>query len=573
MRLIRFLMAHSPRMLALSVIAGLAGGAASTALLFVINAGLERSRSASESLFVVFLGLAALAMLTRASSALLLTNIGQGAMLQLRMQISRQILGVPLRRLEEVGTPRLLAIVTDDILNILNAVSNVPLICVNVASIFTCLVFLGWLSWKLFLVVLVLIFLVMFTSQLPYMAATKQFTLARKEHNSVMAHLRALVTGIKELKVNRDRKRAFASELHTSASRFRVHTMSAMRIYVLGATWGEMLSFMTIGLLVFVVPRMIAVPDSTLVTFVLVMLYLMEPLEFILNQAPQYGKGAVALKSVEDVGLSLADTALDDDLDAAARPVRAWKSIELRGVSFSYQRDDGSGRFVLGPVDLKCTPGELVFITGGNGSGKTTLGKLLLGLYAPESGEIRLDGEPVTDANRDDYRQLFSAVFADFFLFESLVSADRTSIDERARTYLQRLQLDQKVQVTDGVLSTVDLSQGQRKRLALLAAYLEDRPVFLFDEWAADQDPAFKELFYHQLLPELRAKGKTVFVISHDDRYYDIADRLLKLDDGRIVAVADQQAAPALLAAPKDGVSVFGGLSRPLTANQGAAEK
>jgi len=189
---------------------------------------------------------------------------------------------------------------------------------------------------------------------------------------------------------------------------------------------------------------------------------------------------------------------------------------------------------VLGQVDLTFSPGELVFVVGGNGSGKTTLAKVLLGIYGPEGGEILLDGHPVDEANRDRYRQHFSAVFSDFFLFESLMGMDSADLDRDAGQYLEKLHLQHKVRVTDGALSTTDLSQGQRKRLALLGAYLEDRPIYLFDEWAADQDPQFKEIFYLHLLPELKARGKTVLVISHDDQYYGVADRIVRVADGAI---------------------------------------
>ncbi|MEN9207898.1 MAG: ATP-binding cassette domain-containing protein, partial [Gloeomargarita sp. GMQP_bins_14] len=177
-------------------------------------------------------------------------------------------------------------------------------------------------------------------------------------------------------------------------------------------------------------------------------------------------------------------------------------------------------------------PGEIVMIMGGNGSGKSTLAKLITGLYTPQSGQIIFDGVPVDAHNRYWYRQHFAVVFSDFYLFDSLlgINDDPTL----AQQLLQKLQLDHKVRIENGRFSTIALSQGQRKRLALLVAYLEDRPIYLFDEWAADQDPRFKDFFYREFLPQLRTEGKTVLVISHDERYFACADRLIKLDYGQV---------------------------------------
>ncbi|AEA65965.1 cyclic peptide transporter (plasmid) [Burkholderia gladioli BSR3] len=225
-----------------------------------------------------------------------------------------------------------------------------------------------------------------------------------------------------------------------------------------------------------------------------------------------------------------------DMLDAAhsvAKTLHAFARIMLDGVTHRYVRDGEA--FTLGPIALSFVPGETVFLIGGNGSGKTTLAKLITGLYAPEGGRILLDGEPVDAASRERYRHLFSAVFGDFFLFERLFGIDAAS-RQRAHALLNALQLSHKVAVDGAAFSTLDLSQGQRKRLALLVAYLEDRPFYVLDEWAADQDPLFRDVFYRQLLPELKARGKTVLVISHDDRYFSLGDRNVKLDYGRIVA-------------------------------------
>jgi len=249
---------------------------------------------------------------------------------------------------------------------------------------------------------------------------------------------------------------------------------------------------------------------------------------------PAFVRANVAMQKVEALGLSLRDKSAEStELVPVVQP-KSYESVEMDGVIHAYYREDKEQNFILGPVNSSFRPGELVFLIGGNGSGKTTFAKLLTALYIPEGGELRLNGQAVTDENRESYRQLFSVVFSDFYLFDKLLGLNIPELDARSHEYLKQLQLAHKVEVRGGTLSTTELSQGQRKRLALLTSYLEDRPFYVFDEWAADQDPFFKELFYMQMLPELKARGKTVLVISHDDRYYHIADRMIKLDYGQI---------------------------------------
>jgi putative ATP-binding cassette transporter len=301
-------------------------------------------------------------------------------------------------------------------------------------------------------------------------------------------------------------------------------------IYALTASFGHLLIFILIGLLIFALPALQPTTTATTIGFSLVILYLLPPLEVIMSALPTLGRANVALQKIEAMGLSLTAESTGQSIPISSN---SYASLKLQGVTHAYNGEDGDG-FKLGPIDLSFRPAELVFLVGGNGSGKTTLAKILTGLYAPDEGAVYLDGEKITDETRDQYRQLFAAVFSDFFLFESLLGLSAGALDEQALQYLQRLQLDRKVRVIDGVLSTTDLSRGQRKRLALLTAYLEDRPCYVFDEWAADQDPLFKEIFYLRLLPELKARGKTVIVISHDDRYFHVADRILKLNYGKV---------------------------------------
>jgi putative ATP-binding cassette transporter len=291
-------------------------------------------------------------------------------------------------------------------------------------------------------------------------------------------------------------------------------------------------------------PTLKNVPSEVLTGYVLTILYLMGPLRQLMTALPAFGRAEIALQRIEDLGLSLSQRASEGGSVAAI--TLPWRRLELRKVLFGYPQDGRDGDFILGPIDCVLRPGEILFVVGGNGSGKSTLAKLLVGLYSPQDGEIRLDEQRISDHNREWYRQHFSVIFSDFYLFEDLLGLESQNLDKSAREYLSLLQLGHKVQVQNGELSTTALSQGQRRRLALLTAYLEDRPIYVFDEWAADQDPQYKKVFYTQILPELKARGKGVIVITHDDRYFDLADRIFKLDYGK--PVIESETSTAVLA-------------------------
>ena len=536
MKIIYFMMRYSRRLLLLAVIAGIISGAANTALLAVINSALNQAQSQVMNLALVFVGLCVLVPVTRIVAELLLAHLGQGALYQLRMDLSRQILGVPLRKLEEVGVHRLMAALTDDVPTITNIVTVIPILCINIAVALSCLIYMSWLSWPLFFAVMAIIVIGIISYQLPVVKSFHYMTLARREGDNLFSNFRALTEGIKELKIHAARRKAFLTDtLEPTASRFRRHNIVALTIYSIASSWGQMLVFVVIGLLLFVLSGWFGISALVMTGFTLTILYLMTPLQVIMNTLPNMGRANVALNNVEELGLSLVPSTTEEDSTKLIAEGSSWSSLELSEVTHNYQREGEETLFVLGPINLQMGPGELIFVTGGNGSGKTTLAKLILGLYTPEGGEIRLDGQAITGELTDFYRQHFSVVFSDYFLFDTLLGLNSEQLDAKAREYLVQLQLAHKVKVTDGNFSTTDLSQGQRKRLALLTAYLEDRPIYLFDEWAADQDPLFKEIFYYQILPELKGRGKTVIAITHDDRYYHLGDRVIKLDNGQIV--------------------------------------
>jgi putative ATP-binding cassette transporter len=227
-----------------------------------------------------------------------------------------------------------------------------------------------------------------------------------------------------------------------------------------------------------------------------------------------------------------------------AKVPKRFDKIEMRNVVFRYSDDSSDTTFKIGPLDFTLRSGELVFVTGGNGSGKSTFLLLLAGLYPPDSGEITLDDVRVDDRTRDEYRALISGIFFDYHLFRRLYGIHDPDPAEVDRL-LHLFRLENKTAVSDGEFRTLDLSGGQRRRLALVVSLLEKRPIMLLDEWTAEQDPEFRRKFYEELLPAIMQAGGTVVVITHDDRYLDelnLPARRIRMDEGRIIDERSLQA-------------------------------
>jgi putative ATP-binding cassette transporter len=534
-KLASFFFEYSRTLIICSVIMGVVAGASSAALMILINARVIGAVGANYRTVVAFAAFAALSLATTTVSGLLSTRLAHRTSLHLRLHLCRRILATPLRRMEEVGSHRILTTLTQDIAVIVNALLRMPLLCINVAIVSGGLLYLGWLSPRLLGVLVVFVIISVVSYVIPQQRANHHINLSRDEFGRLFGHFRSLVSGAKELKLHRARRGAFIDEVvEPSAQEVRRHSLAGEGLYVLLNGWSQVLYFIVIGLILFAVPIFVTdISLQTLTGYALTVLYISGPLQLLVSIIPSFGQATVSLKKIEELGVSLTDS---DAHDGAPSPEGAgWSRLELREVTHSYYREREAAAFTLGPVSLSFEPGELVFLIGGNGSGKTTFAKLLCGLYIPEGGEIRLDGVPIDESNVDDYRQYFSVVFTEFHLFEQLLGLPDSGLDDVAREYLKRLHLDHKVEVKDGKLSTTELSYGQRKRLALLTAFLEDRPIYVFDEWAADQDPIFKDIFYNSILPELRGRGKQVIVITHDDRYFHLADRIIKLDYGQVV--------------------------------------
>lgn len=355
------------------------------------------------------------------------------------------------------------------------------------------------------------------------------------EEGRLFESITDLLDGFKEVKLSSARSRDLGqvfAEVSQSATDIRTDVqVRAFQQFIIG----EVAVFFLLAIVVFVVPLYSSGFQGDLVKVTMAVLFMTGAIGGLIQTLPLLSAADGAATRMVQLENDLESIAEPDGEEAAAKAQPdAFQEIVLRGVEFAYAAEADETPFVLGPVDLTIRRGEMLFITGGNGSGKSTLIKLLTGLYKPQHGSILVDGTKVRPENRRTFQDLLAPVFSDYHLFPRLYGVP--AIDAAmAGELISWFEMEGITRFADDRFDRLDLSAGQRKRLALMAALLEKRPLLVIDEWAADQDPHFRRKFYRDMLPALKQKGVTVVAVTHDDAYFDVADRRLHLEEGRLV--------------------------------------
>jgi cyclic peptide transporter len=349
------------------------------------------------------------------------------------------------------------------------------------------------------------------------------FERIRREEDRLFEHFRVIADAKKEMTLNSARAAHFSEHVLGEAIRANGQNLrKAHRMWGYGETWNNALVYAAILVVAYSGRVAFAEDTALIVRFVVTALFMIGPVGNLMASTRHVVSGLGSLRHLRELGDSFSVSPPGQrELDAGR--FSNWQRIELRGVEYRYRDDDDE--FCFGPVDVVVNRGDLVFVVGGNGSGKSTLGLLLCGILMPQAGQIIVDGKQLDTESLDHYRQLFTAIFSDYRLFEHVIDRTGSAPPQSAMdALLFKLGLQGKVGFVDGKFSTLDLSQGQKKRLALAQGQIEDSAIYILDEWAADQDVEFRRQFYIELLPQLKAAGKTIVVISHDDRYFSSAD-------------------------------------------------
>jgi putative pyoverdin transport system ATP-binding/permease protein len=467
------------------------------------------------------------------------TAIVEGIIRDIRMRIMRSIRTTNLMVFEKMNRGRIYSVLSTDAMTlslssgaIINATSSACMLAFVIVNI-------GFLSVYALGITVIFITTAVYLYILKSKTVNSELAAASRLENEFFENLNGLLYGYKELKLSRAKNNDFFNadlwNVITSTASLRTKTGKTMNQSVL---IGQSFLLFTVAGILFLLPNLKPDDVAIVVPVVAIVLFAAGPIGDIVVAIPALARANTAIDNIYALEKDLKQNQNETEIFAESQPLveEPFESIECSGLSFAYPHTPGNGHdaFQIQPFDFRIDAGEIVFVVGGNGSGKSTFLKLLTALYEPAAGTISWNGRPVTADRLASYRNLFTPIFTDFHIFKRILGVP--NLDEnKVRELIARMDLVGKTDVENQRLTHTDLSTGQKKRLALILAKLDNRPVYIFDEWAADQDPMFRRFFYTQLLPEIKSQGHTVIAVTHDDSYFAHADRVLKMEYGRFL--------------------------------------
>jgi putative ATP-binding cassette transporter len=463
------------------------------------------------------------------------TRIAEAAICSVRLRLADKIRRSDLRALESIGEADIYARITRDTSTIAQAARPLFAAAQGAVMVFFTLGYIATVSPVAMLLCLALIgggAAKYFSNREAY---DKGLSDASKQEDELFVSLNGLLKGFKELRINKAKSDAVFRQFHSTADQVLESRTRVMMLFSNNIIFVEMFFVILLGAVAFVIPVVSTPLPGSVAKIVAAILFFFGPLTNVVTLIPMLAQVNVTVENLQRLEARLDDALAKSTESAAASKVdfSAFNLIRFEAVCFTYRDPDGSATFQVGPIDGEVRHGEILFLIGGNGSGKTTFLKLFTALYQPTLGAIYVDNARIAPDNIQSYRNLFSAIFSDFHLFDKLHGL-KDAAPERVTALLRLMGISDKTAFDHGRFTQIQLSTGQRKRLALVVSCLEDKEVYVFDEVAADQDPEFRRYFYETLLPDLKSSGKTIVVVSHDDRYFHVADRVLQMNYGQL---------------------------------------
>lgn len=547
-RLLSIVSANGPSVKGLLGVAVLSA-AFGTAVVYFLNA---ESKLVGEEQYSVFAAVAFLVMLVcyRFCQRFLIAQSSksiEAAMHQWRQRIVAKVTRLSLRNIEDFSEEA----VTDGLIKNYGPLSQAIITITAGVECLSLLIFMYVYVIFLSPLAAILTGIVGVLTVLGYLSVSARLADTLRESAASNASLdrsmEAGIKGAKELRLNTDKREAFLHDTRESSAQLYENRSASASLFAEVLASGTTASYLMAGAVIFILPILNPQEKDEIARIVVAVLFLIGPIGGVIGSIQQFNIARFSvlgiMKFEEEVDACL-DKNADADDKRSTTDLTDFDMIRLEQLTYSHRSAlaaEAEHAFSVRDLNFSIRQGSITFITGGNGSGKTTILRILAGLYPRAQGDIRVDETLISRFPSQNYRDLFASVFADFYLFAKPYALDADGI-ARLDSWLTRLQVRDKFPADlSAGYDAQALSTGQKKRLALALALAEDRPVLILDEWAADQDPQTRRFFYRTLLPEFRAAGKTLVVVTHDDRYFDCADHHYHVEEGRITLAASSQ--------------------------------
>ena len=534
-KLIRFVFSETDRSLRRVVGFAVISGIAGALVLAAINHGAQVVGQSTEvQPLILFIGLLALFLYSKRYSLVNAVMAVEEMLESVRNRIAKKIAVSELESIEKIGPSYIFNRLSQDTVLISDSAHVIFASFGALILLIFAIIYIAVISFEGFAMTLIAVSLgiiVFLSKRREIIDSVRQAT---KMEVEFLGSIEQSLGGFKEIKLNQNKAKDLLREQQIIGAELTKQKKRSGRSQTFVMMFSQGFFYTLLGVVVFVWPVVMNEPVEIVIKVSAAILFIIGPLDLVVGSMPLFMEADVAVENLIQLEKRLEENKKKNG-DSAYKPIEVteFPGIRLDGVQYDYVNSEDESGFNLGPIDLHVNPGEVLFIVGGNGSGKSTLLKVLTGLYYPTKGAISLGDKILKESDYHAYRQNFSAIFTDFFLFNELYGIPSRMYDQ-ASDLLDFLEISQKTDFVDGRFTNQNLSTGQRKRLALIASMLEERSVFIFDEIAADQDPSFRRKFYQEVIPKIQENGNTIIAVTHDDRYFDAADRYVVMEDGKI---------------------------------------
>jgi putative ATP-binding cassette transporter len=510
-------------------------GIANTALIALINfsaAKASKGESVVMQFFLYSVVLTFFLVVTRKSNQDNIRN-AQFLIHKFKIRILGEFFRSDLRTVDLVGKTKIMKSLGRDTQVVSQSIPILVMMCQSAATL-TCLtIYMATISWLAFAITFCAALIIFIVSSKFILGVKDTISEAWEKEGLVFDLFGDFINGFKEVKMNSKRARDITADMvnqSLAASNLKIDSLVGITNFF---NYLQTLMYVVVGTLIFILPMLADNFSQSVIAASTAGIFLVGQLSGLIQTLPALSEANASAKSLLLLEEELSETAAQSIANLQTFKIDKFKSISVQEIT--YQHDNNAlSAFILGPISYEFLAGKVYFIRGDNGSGKTTFMRILTGLYMPSQGSIFVNGELVNQPASSSYRDLFSVVFSDFYLFKKMYGLFNVE-EENILNWQKVLEIENKFSINNGEFSNIELSTGQRKRVALLVTLLENKEIIILDEWAADQDPVFRKYFYKVILPKLKMLGKTIIAITHDDQYFNTADCVLFFKNGKLL--------------------------------------